>query len=593
MYNINRPSSIILSCACLLLSSLILWADSVQEAQELYWKGYDEVQEVVRNKSQDFGSAIKYLEEASELGSADAMQELMQVYDRLARINRGKSNTEPLLKKSSYWALRAAHAGNIYAQHSIAFKYLEGEGVEQDYELAEFWYRKAAENGDDLAQDMIDTYTRGGLTFAEGAQLEEDKNSNTYAQIPEDDLFDDIKKKAELGNPEAIFYMGLIHEDGSSGAVQDFNTSLFWYDKAIKLGSSEALVRKGIIHINPKFEARKFSVAIDSFLEAADEGEVEAYQWLGYMYKQGYGFPKNNQRAVEFYTKGALAGVAKSQAVLSILTANGTGIVQNEIDGYAWALLASEGGEHTAKAYLEPLERSIKILAQERAARFKELISRSEENVSSLDGQTGGSFGSGLLFNGRYVLTANHVISGSNKIEVSTGGSIHNAALLFSDEGSDIAVLDLGYDLPQSIDLILKDAGFGENVFTIGYPNVQIQGNEAKYTAGVVSSLSGIGDDTRFIQITVPVQPGNSGGPLFSDGGALVGVVVSQLDAQKVMEQSGSIPQNVNYATNSGVVRILLKKHGIYPKESTDFLNYYQKIDVLKQATVLVQVDVD
>jgi S1-C subfamily serine protease len=87
--------------------------------------------------------------------------------------------------------------------------------------------------------------------------------------------------------------------------------------------------------------------------------------------------------------------------------------------------------------------------------------------------------------------------------------------------------------------------------------------SEANVTTGTVSALAGIGNDTRFLQMTVPVQPGNSGGPLLDLEGRVVGVVVGKLDALKVASVTGDIPQNVNFAIKAEVVRRFLDASGV------------------------------
>ena len=81
--------------------------------------------------------------------------------------------------------------------------------------------------------------------------------------------------------------------------------------------------------------------------------------------------------------------------------------------------------------------------------------------------------------------------------------------------------------------------------------------------SGNVSSLAGIGDDARYYQITAPVQPGNSGGPLLDYAGNVVGVVNSQLDAIETLKLAGSIPQNVNFAIKSNIAINFLDTHGV------------------------------
>lgn len=88
----------------------------------------------------------------------------------------------------------------------------------------------------------------------------------------------------------------------------------------------------------------------------------------------------------------------------------------------------------------------------------------------------------------------------------------------------------------------------GESVFTIGYPTPVLQGASPKFTRGDISSLTGFQDDPRIYQISVPVQPGNSGGPLVDMQGNVKGIVLAVLDAKTAFRITGAIPQNVNYA---------------------------------------------
>lgn len=92
-------------------------------------------------------------------------------------------------------------------------------------------------------------------------------------------------------------------------------------------------------------------------------------------------------------------------------------------------------------------------------------------------------------------------------------------------------------------------------------------------TTGNLSSLSGIGGDTRLSQITAPVQPGNSGGPVLDYSGNIMGVVVSKLDALQTAKITGDIPQNVNFSINLGVLRSFLDassvEYDVVPSDKT------------------------
>ena len=81
---------------------------------------------------------------------------------------------------------------------------------------------------------------------------------------------------------------------------------------------------------------------------------------------------------------------------------------------------------------------------------------------------------------------------------------------------------------------------------TYGFPYHGLLSTSGDFTLGNVTSLAGMGDDTRFLQMSTPIQPGNSGGPLLDMSGAVVGVVVAQLSAVNMMLAGSSVPQNVN-----------------------------------------------
>jgi S1-C subfamily serine protease len=88
-------------------------------------------------------------------------------------------------------------------------------------------------------------------------------------------------------------------------------------------------------------------------------------------------------------------------------------------------------------------------------------------------------------------------------------------------------------------------------------------GSDPIVTTGIISALAGLGNDRRRIQITAPVQPGNSGGPLLDANGSVVGVVVAKLDAIKLAKAIGDIPQNVNFAVSLGTLQPFLNANGV------------------------------
>jgi S1-C subfamily serine protease len=103
-------------------------------------------------------------------------------------------------------------------------------------------------------------------------------------------------------------------------------------------------------------------------------------------------------------------------------------------------------------------------------------------------------------------------------------------------------------------------------------------------TTGIISALSGLRNDRRTIQITAPVQPGNSGGPLLGENGGVVGVVVGKLDAVKVAEAIGDIPQNVNFAVSLGTLQSFLNANSI-PYALDDSKGTKTPADITAEAT--------
>ena len=99
----------------------------------------------------------------------------------------------------------------------------------------------------------------------------------------------------------------------------------------------------------------------------------------------------------------------------------------------------------------------------------------------------------------------------------------------------------------------------GNTVATVGFPNIGLQGFAPKLAKGEIASLSGAGDDARYFQISVPVQPGNSGGALVDGRGNVVGVVSAKLSARATLAANGTLPENVNYAVKSSYLLSFLE----------------------------------
>ena len=145
-------------------------------------------------------------------------------------------------------------------------------------------------------------------------------------------------------------------------------------------------------------------------------------------------------------------------------------------------------------------------------------------------------------------VTNNHVVEGGGTITVlDSQGRMHAASVERASADLDLATLAVPGATGITPLPIAGDATLGMHVFTIGFPFPSMLGFDPKFSEGSVSGLSGLGQRWLY-QISVPVQPGNSGGPLVDDEGQVVGVIVAKLRADKVKAITGVDPENVNFA---------------------------------------------
>jgi S1-C subfamily serine protease len=161
-----------------------------------------------------------------------------------------------------------------------------------------------------------------------------------------------------------------------------------------------------------------------------------------------------------------------------------------------------------------------------------------------------------------YVVTCAHILGELGKTTlILQDGTRIQAKVELNDKANDIAILKVqkSNKLPRPFVFAKSSSTIGTEVFTIGYPFYGALGEKPKLTKGIINSVYGIGDDPRFYQISAPLHPGNSGGPLINMKGEVIGVVTSTLDAIKVFELSGTLPQNINYAIKIQYTKLLLE----------------------------------
>jgi S1-C subfamily serine protease len=197
-----------------------------------------------------------------------------------------------------------------------------------------------------------------------------------------------------------------------------------------------------------------------------------------------------------------------------------------------------------------------------------------------------------------YIATNYHVVKEANEIEIEfiRNGikQSYPAKVIQSDRQNDISIIKINsvefspfINLPYNFKTNISDKG--SNIFALGYPMaLSLMGTEIKFTDGKISSKTGIQGDITTYQISVPIQPGNSGGPLFDYDGNLIGITSSGVNREL------DITENVNYAIKSSYLKNLVDVLDYKLSLPNDKLiankTLTEKIKILSDYVVLIKI---
>jgi S1-C subfamily serine protease len=161
------------------------------------------------------------------------------------------------------------------------------------------------------------------------------------------------------------------------------------------------------------------------------------------------------------------------------------------------------------------------------------------ENEYKSSVPTSPSSGTGFAISSNGIIATNHhVVIGATNIRVrginGDFSKTYRARVVSEDKNNDLAIIqidDISFSSLGTIPYVLsyKSCDVGSSIFCLGYPMVATMGDEVKLTNGIISSKSGFQGDITTYQISAPVQPGNSGGPLFDDKGNLIGIINAKI----------------------------------------------------------------
>ena len=404
-----------------------------------------------------------------------------------------------------------AERGDVNAQYKLGQMYAYGFGVPQDYAEAVKWFRRAAEQGDANAQLNL------GAMYGEGEGVRRDYvQSHMWSNIAASQLEPGLFRELAVRN------RNLVEKRMTPGQVAE----------------AQQLARNW----KPKTQA-----ATASYSRTDRLAEIQEMQRIGRVQKSLLALG---------YIPGPIDGILgpKSRAAIRAFQADHdlpvTGKATYEVE---LALLQGRSAREGTATDVEPIEEepSTSITLEELRKKYP---LKTKPKLHS----TGSGF---AVSTESHILTNEHVIKGCREIRLPPTTVVEVEAV---DEPSDLALL-------SAPGKWAKPATFGrgrgvrpgDDIVVVGFPLQGLLASDLNVTSGIVSALAGLGNDRRFIQITAPVQQGNSGSPLLDLSGNVAGVVVAKLDALLVAGLTGNIPQNVNFAVSAGTVRAFLDAYNV------------------------------
>ena len=463
--------------------------------------------------------------------------------------------------------------------YHMGLNYYDGLGDAPDYAKAVDHFKRAAALNHPQAQGML------GQCYRTGRGVNKDRAKAAHW----------IQRAAQQEDPIAHFLYGTLLASGE-GIPRDPTQAMRFYLKAAAKGHAAAMNNIGALHEQGQGVPQNFTEAAKWYTMAARMNLPNAQCNLGQLYASGRGVPLNSATAADWYTKAAQQGHAQAQFLLGAAYYFGKGVPRDLVKAYQWMDLAANLGNPSARQHRTAIAEKLSPAQAQQAFRESTTFRAKFAGAQADSTETALSTGTGFFITSEgHLLTSHHLIANGRRIEVRTSNGNFPAELIKADPTNDIALLRIKTDSTPLRLSPLPAARLGQSVFTLGYPNPAVQGIKLKFTEGRISSLTGVKDDPRMMQISVPVQPGNSGGALVDETGQVTGMITVRLDDLKTFRLTGSLPQNVNYALKSSQIHAFLAtlplvKARLPAPQVSLTSNYETNIETAQAATAFVLV---
>lgn len=308
------------------------------------------------------------------------------------------------------------------------------------------------------------------------------------------------------------------------------------------------------------YEAGEYEKAAEIWTALAETGHINAQTNLGFMYDYGTGVKRDHQLAARWYRAAAAQGSAAGQYNLALLIS----------EGHVKSAAGHSAHYWLEKAAAQGFEDAVRKLGRETATTTPHREPKSGERPDQTGEATAFeqtrayavdvpvATGTAWPVSFGYAVTNHHIIEGKRQVMlINKHGDQLRAEVIASDATHDIAVLRLTGPgrLPPALPLSSHGASLGASVFTIGFPRIDVMGKSPKLSHGIVSGVNGLQDDPNSYQVSVPIQQGNSGGPLMNMRGEVVGMITSMLGEIGPHDGPAQAVPNISYALKIDVIR--------------------------------------
>lgn len=493
--------------------------------------------------TKDVPRALALFRKASAKGSIGAQYFLGVMHQKGTGVERNQF-------KAAQWFRKAATMGQVNAQFSLGFSYNKGRGVRKSYREALKWFRLAANQKHAPSMGMLGAHYRSGwgvrrsnvrayMWFA--LAVKHGSKSSRRAR----DRIKGRMSRQQLSTATTLVRFWKPKSNGLIKISQQLLTRL-GYKVGIVDGKPSGRVRRAVLNYQRDKGLTETGRVSTSLIKAmlADLGGSTPSTVDANRFKAP---PRRNNTANRRPPKDDGFGRRPRRN-------NATNRRPPIDDGFG----RRSGGDSDNRDGRFATRRNDRN-------NFRPNRSNGRRNRPG-SRRTRTSTGTGFVISTTgHILTNRHVVNRCRSLTIRwADGDEGVAKILKISKNADLALLKTNHKITKIAKFRTgKPLRQGEDIAVYGFPLTGLLSASGNLTTGSVAALAGLRDDASIMQISAPVQPGNSGGPVFDNFGRIVGVVVSKLNAVKVSRLLKDIPQNINFAIKGSVATNFLESRGV------------------------------